>query len=241
FINNNMDSLILFSLSLLFLYFVAIYDIIQTADGQMNLMDSFSAQGIIYTQPVQSPLLNNQNTTNNHTGQVPSQLNNNTNSSIQQDTSESAPYLQGQWAMQVRKGELKSFTVIFTLIQNEKNVNAFAITNLKNTKYIQLNNRGTAIISGTVDLASLGLKNETISNVEAIITIVGLNQLRITLDKTIAGKYFTQPLVGITGLLADGSGNILIKPRTSAPTQPSPPPSPAPIPQSNTFYNSKIF
>jgi hypothetical protein len=198
-------------------------------------MDSFTARGIIFTQLTQSPLLNDQNITNNtQQQQLTNLLNNN---SIQQNTSQSLPYLQGQWVMEVRKGELEFFRVIFTLIQNGKNLNAFAITNLTNTKYIQLNDKGTEIISGTVDLVSLGLKNETISNVEATITIIGLTQLRIALDKNSTGKYFTDPIVGITGLLADGSGNILIKPKTSPSNQPST----APIPQSNTFSKSKIF
>ena len=230
---------------LLLLHFVVSYDIIQTAEGQVN-MDSFTARGIIFTQLSQSPLLNEQNITNNNNTQQQQQnlttlLNNTSSNSIQQDTGKSIPSLEGQWAMEVRKGELDFFRVMFALVQNQKMVNAFGIFNLKDTKYIQLNDKGTELISGTVDFTSVGLKNETIPNVEATITITGLTQIRIALDTTTTGKYFTDPIFGSTRFLADGSGNIIIQPRPAAPPSQSSPPPTVPLPQTNSFTDSKLF
>ena len=110
-------------------------------------------------------------------------------------------------------------------------LNAFGIFNLKDTKYIQLNDKGTEIISGTVDLTSVGLKNETVSNIPATITITGLTQLRISLDKTITEQLLTDPIIGSTRFLADASGNMLIGPRP-------PPPNST---QNNSFYDTTIF
>jgi hypothetical protein len=211
---------------LVFLSFLGSYNIIiQSAAGQMN-MDSFSAQGIIFSKLTSSPLLNDQNF--NQTESITTLL----NDSTQTDTSgKSLPSLQGQWAFDVKKGEVDLFRAIFTLVQNNKILNAFGIFNLKDTKYIQLNDKGTEIISGTVDLTSHGLKNETLSNIPATITITGLTQLRISLDETITEQLLTDPIIGSTRFLADASGNILIGPR------PPPPNSPP----SNSFYDPNIF
>jgi hypothetical protein len=198
---------------------------IQSAAGQMN-MDSFSAKGIIFSKLPSSPLLNNQNL--NNTESITTFLNDSTTS----DTSgKSLPSLQGQWVFDVKKGEVDFFRAIFTLVQNNKIVNAFGISNLKDTKYIQLNDKGTEIISGTVDLTSVGLKNDTLSNIPATITITSLTKLRISLDTTITDQLLTDPIIGSTRFLADASGNILIGPR------PPPPNSP----QSNSLYDTTIF
>jgi hypothetical protein len=211
---------------LVFLSFLGSYTIIiQSAAGQMN-MDSFSAKGIIFSKLTSSPLVNDQNL--NQTESITTLL----NDSTQTDTSgKSLPSLQGQWAFDVKKGEVDLFRAIFTLVQNNKILNAFGIFNLKDTKYIQLNDKGTEIISGKLDLTSVGLKNETLSNIPATITITGLTQLRISLDETITEQLLTDPIIGSTRFLADASGNILIGPR------PPPPNSP----QSNSFYDPDIF
>jgi hypothetical protein len=190
-------------------------------------MDTFSAKGIIFTQLTSSPILNNQALNNTQS------LNNVLNDSTAIDTnSKSLPSLQGQWAFDVKQGEVDSFRAIFTLIQNNKTLNAFGIFSLKDTKYIQLNDKGTEIINGIVDLTSVGLKNETLSNIPATITITSMTQLRISLDKTTTGKFFSDAITGSTRFLADANGNILIGPR---------PPSSPNSPQSNSFYHTNIF
>ena len=225
----NFNPLIIYSCMfvLVFLFSLESYTISQSADGQVN-MDTFSAKGIIFTQLTSSPLLNDQNV--NTTQSINSSL---LNDSTQFETStKSLPSLQGQWAFDVKMGEVDFFRAIFTLVQNNKIVNAFGIFNLKDTKYIQLNDKGTEIISGTVDLTSVGLKNETLFNIPATVTVTGLTQLRVSLDKTITEQLLTDPIIGSTRFLADASGNILIGPR--------PPPLPN-SPQSNSFYDTNIF
>ena len=208
------------------IYSLSSFNLLQFADGQMN-MDSFSAKGIINIPLSHTPLLNDQ--TMNNSKLVTDQLNN-SNNLIESNTSKTLPSLRGQWVFEVNKGEVKLFRVIFTIVQNDKIVNAFAIFNLTDTKYIQLNDKGTEIITGNVDLTSLGLKNETIFNIPATISITSLTQLRIALDETITKHYFTDPIIGSTRLLTDANGNIIIGPRP----QPNPQ-------QSNSFYDSKKF
>ena len=212
---------------LVFLFSLESYNISQSAAGQVN-MDTFSAKGIILTQLSSTPLLNDQEL--NTTQSLNSSFLNNT---TQIDTSSrSLPSLQGQWAFDVKQGEVDFFRAIFTLVQNNKVLNAFGIFNLKDTKYIQLNDKGTEIISGSVDLTSVGLKNETLSSIPTTITITGLNQLTISPDKTITEQFLTDPIIGSTRFLADASGNTLIGPRPAPPSN---------SPQSNSLYNSNIF
>ena len=225
----NFNPLIIYSgiFVLVFLFSLGSYNISQSAAGQMN-MDSFSAKGIIFSKLTSSPLLKDQDL--NKTESINTLLNNSMNS-IPSNTNKDLPVLSGQWAFEVQRGEADFFRAIFTLVQNNKIINAFGIFNLKDTKYIQLNDKGTEIISGTVDLTSVGLKNETLSNIPATITITGLTQLRISLDKTITEQLLTDPIIGSTRFLADESGNILIGPRP-------PPPN---APKSNSFYDTNIF
>lgn len=225
----NFNPLIIYSgiFVLVFLFSLESYTISQSAAGQMN-MDSFSAKGIIFSQLTSSPLLKDQDL--NKTESINTLLNNSMNS-IPSNTNNALPVISGQWAFEVQRGEADFFRAIFTLVQNNKIINAFGIFNLKDTKYIQLNDKGTEIISGTVDLTSVGLKNETLSNIPATITITGLTQLRISLDKTITEQLLTDPIIGSTRFLADEGGNILIGPRP-------PPPN---APKSNSFYDTNIF
>ena len=159
--------------------------------------------------------------------------------SIQSNTNKTPLLLKGQWEFDVNKGEVSFFRVLFTLTQDNKLVNAFAIYNLSNTRYIQLNDKGTEIISGTVDMTSLGRNNETIKDIDAAITISGLTQLRISLDQNLVEKYFNDSIIGATRFLADGSGNIIIQP--APPTQPSPSVPSAPPPQGNSLSGSNFL
>lgn len=59
-----------------------------------------------------------------------------------------------------------------------------------------MNDKGTEIITGNIDLTSLGLKNATLFNIPAVITITGLTHLRISLDENIVKPYFTDPIIG---------------------------------------------
>ena len=233
----NFNSLIIYLgfFVLVFLFFLGSYTISQSAVGQMN-MDTFSAKGIIFTQLTSSPLLNDQDL--NKTESINTLLNNSMNS-IQSNTNKALPVLNGQWAFEVNKGEVSFFRVLFTLSQNEKLVNAFALYNLSDTKYIQLNDKGTKIISGTVDLTSLGRNNETIKDIAATITISGLTTLRISLDTNIVGKFFKDTINGATRFFADGSGNILIQP--APPPQRSPSVPSAPPPQGNSLSGSTFL
>jgi hypothetical protein len=208
------------------IHYIPCFNLVQYAEAQMN-MNSFLARGIINIPLTHTPLLNDQQINNSKL--VSDQLTN-SNASMELDTNKNLPYLRGQWAFEVNKGEVKSFRVIFTIVQNDKIVNAFGLFNLTDTKYIQLNDKGTEIITGTVDLTSVGLKNETIFNIPATITVTSLTQLRIALDQNIMQSYFTDPIIGATRLLTDASGNMIIGPR----------PSPNP-PQSNSFYDPNIF
>lgn len=219
--------------------FVETYKIVQNAEGQLN-MDSFSAKGIIFSKLTQSPLLNTQISTTNQS--VNTILNNSLNN-IQSNTTNNLPILEGGWDLAVRKGEVVFFQVIFSLSQNDKVLNAFAVYNLTTDRYIQLNDKGNEIISGKVDLTSAGLRNETISNIDATITITSLTQLRIFLDNNVVAKYFNNPIIGETRVLADATGNILLGPAPPAmsPSQTPPSPNNSNIPQLNSFSGSTFL
>ena len=218
----NSEYLVIYSIIffLFFLYFVSNYNNIQPAEGQIN-MDSFTAKGIIFSKTSQSPLFENQNRSINES---PNSLLNNSLSSQSSSntTANNLLVIEGGWELVVKKGEVSLFQVIFTLSKDEKIVNAFAIENLKNNRYVQINDKGMEMISGTVDFLSAGLKNATLSNVDATITIRGLTQLRISLDDTMVGQYIKNPLIGVTRVFLDANGNLLLGPR------PEPPPSPPP-------------
>ena len=236
----NFNSLIIMYLGffvLVFIFFLGSYTISQSALGQMN-MDTFSAKGIIFTQLTSSPLLSDQDL--NETESINTLLNNSMNS-IQSDTNKALPLLNGQWEFEVQRGEVSFFRVLFTLNQNEKIVNAFAIYNLSDTRYIQLNDKGTEIISGTVDLTALGRNNETIKDIAATITISGLTSLRISLDENIVGKFFKDTINGATRFFADGSGNILIQPAPAPPPPSSAPSAPPSSPLGNSLYRSNFL
>jgi hypothetical protein len=203
-------------------------------------MDTFSAKGLIFSKLLHTPLLDNNNNTNNNTNNTnnldnststEASLNNSLNSS-EKNNSQDLPILEGGWELGVKRGEVNLFQSIFTLSKNGKILNAFALHNLKNNNFVQINQVGTEIIRGTVDLTSAGLKNGTLSGIDATIAITGLTHLSIFLDKNITKEYFNSPLFGETKIFADASGNLLVGPR--------PDPSSPPSPQTNSFYDSNF-
>ena len=159
---------------------------------------------------VQASVQNDNNVTKN---------NNQVNASNKQ-LIENQPYLlRGKWELQVTKGNPESFKTLIAVIKGQKILNVFGILNLHNTQYIQLNNMGNEIINGKVDLKSAGLRNQTIEDVDAVISIQGFTQLRVDLDDTKSYPFFTKAvIVGTTEILVDGSGNMIIGP---APPPPS--------------------
>jgi hypothetical protein len=209
------------------LFFLGSFNIIQSVEGQMNI-DSFSAKGIIFSKLLHSPLLDNQES-NDSRQSMNSSLNNSLNS-VQKNNTKDIPIVEGGWELTVQRGEVGLFRAIFTLSKDGKILNAFALQNLKNNKFVQINDQGTEIIAGTVDFTSVGLKNATLSDVDTTVTITGLTQFRISLDKNMTGQYLTDPIMGVTKIFVDASGNILVGPR--------PPPSPSPQP--NSFSSSNL-
>ncbi len=224
---------------LFFVFFVSSFNNnIQLAEGQTN-MDSFTAKGIVFSKMFQTPLLDNKNQSTNESG-INSLLNNSSSSSQSSNITNNMFVLEGGWELVVKKGEVALFQSIFTLSKDNKIVNVFAIENLTNKRYIQINSQGSEIISGTVDFMSVGLKNATLSNVDAIITIRGLTQLRILLDNNIVGEYISNQLIGNTRIFADGSGNILLGPKPASPpsTQPT---IPSPSQPNSLNKNNPLF
>jgi hypothetical protein len=210
------------------MYVLGSFNIIQFVEGQMNI-DSFSAKGIIFSKLLHTPLLDNLDS--NDSQSINSSLKNNSLNLIQTNTTTtSIPTIEGGWELTVQRGEVGLFRAIFTLSKDGKVLNAFALQNLKNNKFVQINDQGTEIIPGTVDFTSAGLKNKTLSGVDVTVTITGLTQLRISLDKNMTGQFLSDPLMGITKVFVDASGNVLVGPR---------PPAPSPqIPQTNSFSSS---
>jgi hypothetical protein len=221
------SSIIYFTVFVLtFMYFIGSFDTIQFVEGQMNI-DSFSAKGIIFSKLLHTPLLDNQDS--NGSQYINSSLNNSLNSLQTNSTTKDFPIIEGGWELTVQRGEVSLFQAIFTLSKDGKILNAFALQNLKNNKFVQINDQGTERITGTVDFTSAGLKNETISGVDATVTITGLTQLKISLDRNMTGQYISDPLIGETKVFVDASGNVLVGPK------PAPP---APSPQTNSFSSS---
>jgi hypothetical protein len=217
---------------LISMYFIGSFNTIQFVEGQMNI-DSFSAKGIIFSKLLHTPLLDNQDS--NDSQSINSSLNVSNNSLETNTTTKDIPTIEGGWELTVQRGEIAMFRAIFTLSKDGEVLNAFALQNLKNNKFVQINDQGTEIITGTVDFTSAGLKNETISGVDATVTITGLTQLRISLDKNMTGQYLSDPLIGVTKVFVDASGNILVGPRPAAPA-PSPPPT-----NSFSSYSNSLF
>jgi len=117
--------------------------------------------------------------------------------------------LQGEWILEVRKGDPENFQAIFSLIQNDKIVNVFAIYNLRDTGYIHLNDQGTKIISGKVDFKSSGIINETRKDMDATIALVRLTEIRINMDKNKLDYFNENPVIGNTRLFIDAAGNMI--------------------------------
>ena len=240
----NSKYLIIYSTTIFFIFFVffvsSFNNNIQFAEGQKN-MDSFTAKGIIFSKMSKTPLLDKENQTINQSLKNPL-LNNSSSNSQSSNSTNNMFVLEGGWELVVKKGEVSLFRSIITLSKDNKIVNVFGIENLKNNRYVQINSKGSEIISGSVDFLSVGLKNATLSNVNAIITIKGITQLRISLDNNIVGEYINNQLIGHTRIFADGNGNILLGPKPTSP--PSPPPQqtiPSPSQPNSLNKDNQLF
>lgn len=222
---------ITFSFLLIFSFFLDNINIVQPVYGQF-LLDSFMAKGVINTQLSDEIDFGQDNSTEDVTDTLNEKIISPMNSN---SVSSSLPVLKGEWILKVNKGSPDGFKSLFVLSKDGKIVNAFVIHNLRNTEYIQLNDKGTEIINGKVDFQTAGLKNETIKDIDATITILGLSQIRISLDKVSTFEYFKgNPIVGQTRLLLDGSQNMLIGP--------PPPKSPqTPSQGQSSFYQSNTI
>ena len=207
-------------------------------------LDSFSARGIIFipipnsdigTETVPSSTSTNlhlkaANTTtteNNNNTIVP-----NTNATIEKEQNISAiNIIKGNWILKINKGSPEVFNTL--LVSSDKDgipKNAYGIYNLRDVKFIQLDNRGNDIVNGKVDFRSVGQVNKTITNIDATLIIERLQNIQIILNNhTISTNYFfDQPITGKIILMADAIGNVLVdkRPKTSAavpsPDSPSP-------------------
>ena len=209
-------------------------------------LDSFSARGIIFIPIPTSD--NGQGTessstsTNLHLKSVntitaENNNNNNTlvpniNATMEKEQNISPIYtIKGNWILKINKGSPEVFNTL--LVSNDKNgiaKNAYGIYNLRDVKFIQLDNRGNDIINGKVDFRSVGQINKTITNIDATLIIERLQNIQIILNNdTISANYFfNQPISGKIILMADSIGKVLVdkRPKTSAavpsPNSPSP-------------------
>ena len=62
---------------------------------------------------------------------------NNSLNSLQTNTTNDNPTVEGGWELIVQRGEVGVFQAIFTLSKGGKVLNAFALENLKNNKFVQ--------------------------------------------------------------------------------------------------------
>ncbi|MDX1373256.1 MAG: hypothetical protein R3321_12335 [Nitrososphaeraceae archaeon] len=180
-------------------------------------MDTFSAEGNIFTQlspnnPIQKEIITHHE---NKTQEISNFSLSNKNSSkignTLQDNSPTGSILNGKWAFEVKRGDPNFFRAIFGVTHNNKIMYAFDIYNLRDTPYIQLNAQGIDIVSGKVDLRVSGLINQTFSDIDAMITILGFSQIKIMINSNELLKYFNHdPVVGTPTLFLDQNGNPLI-------------------------------
>jgi hypothetical protein len=199
-------------------------------------LDSFSARGIIFipipssdigTETVQSSTSRNSHLKSVNTTITEKNNNNNTivpNTNATKEREQNIPpidIIKGNWILKINKGSPEVFNTL--LVSNDKNgiaKNAYGIYNLRDVKFIQLDNRGNDIINGKVDFRSVGQVNKTITDIDATLIIERLQNIQIILNNdTISTNYFfDQPITGKIILMADAIGNVLVdkRPKTSA-------------------------
>ena len=206
-------------------------------------LDSFSARGIIFI-PIptsdngtgtesSSTSTNldlkaaNTTTTENNNPIVP-----NTNATIEKEQNISAIHtIKGNWILKINKGSPEVFNTL--LVSSDKDgiaKNAYGIYNLRDVKFIQLDNRGNDIINGKVDFRSVGQINKTITDIDATLIIERLQNIQIILNNdTISTNYFfDQPITGKIILMADAIGNVLVDKRSKTSAAVPSPNSPSP-------------
>ena len=196
-------------------------------DTKTQLLSSLSSSLSSPNQSTTSINNNNNsinNTTNTNTNNIitKEEQNNNNMSKIKN--------IKGQWTLKVNKGSPQIFnTLLVSYDQNGIPKNAYGIYNLRDVKFIQLDNQGNEIINGKVDLRSVGVVNKTITGIDATFIIERLQKMQIILNNgtSISNNYyhyfFNKPIIGKIILMADGIGNILVDKRPKASSVPVPP------------------
>jgi hypothetical protein len=212
-------------------------------------LDSFSARGIIFI-PIPSDDIDTETVPSSTSANLPSKSvhttttenNNNTivpNINTTKEREQNISVIQtikGNWILKINKGSPEVFNTL--LVSSDKNgipKNAYGIYNLRDVKFIQLDNRGNDIINGKVDFRSVGQVNKTITDIDATLIFERLQNIQIILNNdTISTNYFfNQPITGKIILMADAIGNVLVdkRPKTSAAVpSPNSPSSNAPAP-----------
>ena len=210
-------------------------------------LDTFSARGIIFI-PIPSDDIDTETVPSSTSANLPSKSvhttttennNDNNNNTIVPNTNATMEKeqnmsviqtIKGNWILKINKGSPEVFNTL--LVSNDKNgntKNAYGIYNLRDVKFIQLDNRGNDIINGKVDFRSVGQVNKTITDIDATLIIERLQNIQIILNNdTISTNYFfNQPITGKIILMADAIGKILIDKRSKTSTVVPAPDSPS--------------
>jgi hypothetical protein len=208
--------------------FIPIDDIISSNDIKTQLPLSSSP-----STPNQSTVSINNNNINNTDSTT------NTNNTIAKEVEEqnynssTIQNIKGQWNLKINKGNPEVFnTLLVSYDQNGIPKNAYGIYNLRDVKFIQLDNLGNEIINGKVDLRSVGEVNKTITGIDTTFIIERLQNIQLIVNNETAmsiPNFFNKPIIGKTILMADGIGKILVDKRpkassSSVPVLPNVPP-----------------
>jgi hypothetical protein len=218
----------LFAFTFLLFFFSFGFHIIIIPASYANL-DTFSAKGTIFLPIADSNI------------QLPSLSS--TSNITSANTISTIDTIKGQWNIKVNKGVPQAFDMIL-VSYNKNNIpqNAYGIFNLRDVNFIQLNNQGSEIINGKVDVRSVGQTNETITGIDATLIIERLQNIQIILesDTELSNNYyyhiFNKPVIGKTVLMADGIDKLLVDKRQQQKISTTP--IPAPTNHSNKYQGS---
>ena len=248
---------------LFFSYLSDIFIIIFHIPDVYATLDTFSARGTLFihiddsisnidtkTQLLSSSSLNQSTTSINNNNNIDNtniitpttNPTTNTNSTItkEQNAISIIKSIKGKWNLKINKGSPTVFDMLLVSYdQNGVPKNAYGIYNLRDNKFIQLDNRGNEIINGKVDLRSVGEVNKTITDIDATLIIERLQNIQLIVNNENAmsiPNFFNKPLIGKIILMADGIGKILVDKRPKASLSssvPIPPSDATPTPPPN--------